>query len=369
MDHVLTPTQRHIDRNFISCDFAIICFCPYSDVFDKYVYIEPEESFFMNLHPNQIKFCKFDEQIFIVLSYINDGIMSSVIDELNYYGVRCIFGIGLSLSLNDDLIDNIAMVKSTIYRSGQNNLDPYTMTIFDTFKNVNMWSTNNLYRIDSPLLQLAIKHSCNIIGLDMVNFVSSCQSSEMKYAYFSITPGTTNIFPHLMNHLVTTIFEKIPLIKKKIIHDHEIKKERIMNHLTKLFSDAKFCINHVMRVTDHVTHALKYEQLSIHLYYLVLYAAILHDANDKKFFKDDNVQYILEKSQVIKEDIELIKLMISFVAASENGVTIPEEAHSRPWLLLPRYAKCLDTFGQNHNFETNNRYVLEEKKKQMEPLL
>ena len=83
-------------------------------------------------------------------------------------------------------------------------------------------------------------------------------------------------------------------------------------------------------------------------------AALLHEADDHKYFKTsvhfDNARKIceesipdsvVEKQKIISEVVQ----MISFVSASANGNSVPEAAKADPTFLWPRYCDRLESIG------------------------
>ncbi len=79
-------------------------------------------------------------------------------------------------------------------------------------------------------------------------------------------------------------------------------------------------------------------------------AALLHDSDDKKYFKD--TQNAIEISSEALEDfpakqqiIEEVKEMISYVSASDNGNSIPDRAKTSPELLWVRFSDRLEAIG------------------------
>ena len=80
-------------------------------------------------------------------------------------------------------------------------------------------------------------------------------------------------------------------------------------------------------------------------------AALLHEADDHKYFKKDekNVRRILreilsglEDAKMIEEEVEE---MISYVSASGNGNKVPGPAVGDPTLLWPRFCDRLEAIG------------------------
>jgi len=83
-------------------------------------------------------------------------------------------------------------------------------------------------------------------------------------------------------------------------------------------------------------------------------AALLHEADDHKYFKTsvhfDNARKICEESipDSVEEKQKIISevvQMISFVSASANGNSVPEVAKSDPTFLWPRYCDRLESIG------------------------
>jgi uncharacterized protein len=79
----------------------------------------------------------------------------------------------------------------------------------------------------------------------------------------------------------------------------------------------------------------------------VLLAALLHDADDGKFFPDnkhnENLRLVLfDKTS---EFINLVIDMVNLVSSSKNGDSIPPEIIGNEWKLIPRYADRLEAIG------------------------
>src|SRR5204863_4319085 len=80
-------------------------------------------------------------------------------------------------------------------------------------------------------------------------------------------------------------------------------------------------------------------------YYCIILAALLHDADDRKFFGDSNyknARYLLRK--IPEGDVELVVHMIDLVSTSKNGNSTP--VASSGWLLIPRYCDRLEAVGK-----------------------
>jgi uncharacterized protein len=114
-------------------------------------------------------------------------------------------------------------------------------------------------------------------------------------------------------------------------------------------------IDHARDVLTHVNNALSVsntpsndsDRLAIRL------AAILHDADDKKFFDStsacknyENARFILDRVIPGKNKIQkLVLKMIRLVSYTENGNSKNKETVTKDWLLYPRYADRLEAIG------------------------
>ncbi len=104
-------------------------------------------------------------------------------------------------------------------------------------------------------------------------------------------------------------------------------------------------IDHSNRVLKHAENALYYEpNLNSQAKLAIRLAALLHDADDNKFFPNrgnQNTHYVLEQVQCSQETAKLVIRMISLVSCSKN-----RNEHVEPgWLLIPRFADRLEAMG------------------------
>lgn len=113
--------------------------------------------------------------------------------------------------------------------------------------------------------------------------------------------------------------------------------------------DLSHGIEHARQVVKHVENAFKYApELTAEQKYAICLAALLHDADDHKYFPDSkdyqNARYVLNQLQISKDLIELIIEMIKLVSCSQNGNSKVESA--KEWMLYPRYADRLEALGE-----------------------
>mmetsp|Transcript_26499 Transcript_26499/g.32194 ORF Transcript_26499/g.32194 Transcript_26499/m.32194 type:complete len:272 (+) Transcript_26499:199-1014(+) len=144
-------------------------------------------------------------------------------------------------------------------------------------------------------------------------------------------------------------------------------------------------VGHALNVMEHCEGAIKSHQ-SLYLApdekrlgelteISLILAALLHDADDRKYFKEgsDNAERISKSAcqdvltadeidSVTKDVLE----MISYVSTSKNGNSIPSEANIRPYILWPRFSDRLEAIGiigivrcWKYNSETNAPLAIE----------
>lgn len=106
-------------------------------------------------------------------------------------------------------------------------------------------------------------------------------------------------------------------------------------------------IDHAINVMKNAEKAIEQTELIIDnkSKECILLAALLHDADDKKFFPNNNN---FENLRLVLKDydqtcIPLIIQMVDLVASSKNGDRIPENVPE--WMVYPRYADRLEAIG------------------------
>lgn len=129
--------------------------------------------------------------------------------------------------------------------------------------------------------------------------------------------------------------------------------DKYIEQLNIILTDAKVCkshgINHAITVMEHSILALESKEYFItdEQKEAVKLAALLHDADDKKFFPEhknyDNLRFILKCKS--SDFVILVIKMVSLVSSSLNADRIPEDAAKNEWMLIPRYADRVEAIG------------------------
>jgi uncharacterized protein len=143
------------------------------------------------------------------------------------------------------------------------------------------------------------------------------------------------------------IFEKF----KGEDSDNSIKKDTELLQTILEEKEVSPChgIEHAKTVMYHAYCALEDYDLSNEDQMAVLLAALLHDADDRKFFPEhknyENLRKILKQTGKSDEFIEKVVYMVSIVSASKWGDKIPEEVKGKEWMLVPRYSDRIEAIG------------------------
>lgn len=128
------------------------------------------------------------------------------------------------------------------------------------------------------------------------------------------------------------------------IHIERLRDILERNHVSPChgIEHAKQVMAHAQLALDAVNYGITDEQKEA-----VLLAALLHDADDGKFFathtNNENLRTVLVDKP--EEFVELVVQMVNWVSASKNGDNIPDQAIGKDWMLIPRYADRLEAIG------------------------
>ena len=116
--------------------------------------------------------------------------------------------------------------------------------------------------------------------------------------------------------------------------------------------DSTHGLEHALAVMDNAYQAILHSKdiITVRQMYLIQLAALLHDADDAKYFPNNNNcenarQILIYDQNLSLREIETIVEMISLVSASKNKDNIPKNCPH--WMLIPRYSDRLEAIGLN----------------------
>ena len=134
-------------------------------------------------------------------------------------------------------------------------------------------------------------------------------------------------------------------------------RSKIILSLQELFDDANVDkghgVDHSIKVLEHANNALGLmkkpeDELCRHA---IRCAALLHDADDRKFFPESdnyqNARRIMRETFPGKKCMEELTIkMIKLVSCSENGNSVEGIKDSEKWMLIPRICDRMEAIGE-----------------------
>lgn len=215
----ITPNKLLGDKCLpLDCKLAFICYCPMPIGFNKFkINIKLNDRYFVHIHNSHIDFCQYNNINFIVIAEVYGGpVSATTVEELKYYGIETIIGIGFVCSLKQSLspgtlivADNTLNESDTIPHyldkqatngkvSGTNNSnrenDLYVKPaiIFNEertdsiFQSVCVWTTNALYREYKDDVIYALEMGCSVVNIDTSHLYAVCNCLNIRCRYYAV---------------------------------------------------------------------------------------------------------------------------------------------------------------------------------------
>lgn len=189
----------------IKCKLAFICYCPMPVFFDKYRQdITLTGRYFIHTHNSHIMLCNYSGLEFIVIAEVYGGPVSvTTVEELKYYGIDIIIGIGFVGSLTTELsTGTIIVADQALIENGTTphyvNLednDLYTKPTLqlgiDDISDEYVWTTNALYREYKEDIKHAIDLGCSVVNMDTSHLYAACKMLAIKCEYYAVVSDET----------------------------------------------------------------------------------------------------------------------------------------------------------------------------------
>nr|WIL03749.1 purine phosphorylase [Cedratvirus plubellavi] len=361
----LTPATPHLTpaslftKKTLDVDLALLCFCPSSPSLEKYKVANIEERLFLHVHPSHTFYALLNGVRFIVICEVYGGPVGvSVVEELAFYGVKTIIGLGFVGSLLPTLKQGELVIieralsepgttpcySSEEYLSPEQFLLDYFLQTSPSPGRVTSWTTNAIYREYTEDIQKALAQGCQVVNMDTSHLYASCKKLGMKCIYLAavsdgLEKSTQDLSSlaqggDLLTNLCSLVYNNLDYIS-------------LFLGCAQIMDEVAVCpshnLEHLFKVFLHCRKALEVENMERRL---CNYASILHDMDDGKFFSTQdyaNARRLL--SRLPEEQIEEVVKMISWVSSSVNGDSVPEECIEKPWMLYPRHADRLEAIG------------------------
>jgi uncharacterized protein len=153
------------------------------------------------------------------------------------------------------------------------------------------------------------------------------------------------------------MMSKVEEEERKLSEVVEKAEKKLKEVFQKANVDSSHGILHARKVLSNADLALKStsrSDISSERATAIRLAALLHDADDKKYFDVSkysdtpyqNAQTICREVGVGEKITSEVLKMIGWVSCSKNGNSVPEEARKNPELLWPRWSDRLEAAGE-----------------------
>lgn len=267
----ITPEKLFQNKQLpIKLEYAFICYCPMPTFFES-CQIDitlNKDRYFISVHNNHILFCECNGIKFIVVAEVYGGPVSvTTIEELRFYGIKTIIGIGFVGSLNQNLAVGTAIkAKAALVELGTT---PHYLTkqsefVQPTFNlglsldvETTVWTTNALYQEYYLDVIQAIKKGCQVVNMDTSHLYACCAKYNLLCEYFAIVSDVIDITAtdtEWVNHLSESV-------------NGESLVTRAQNQLIKQIIDQIYSLNSITTFSQnsyYANHTISNQGDSLH---------------------------------------------------------------------------------------------------------
>jgi uridine phosphorylase len=198
--------------NIIIASVAFLYYFPLSKFFKEKEYEillankRKDIRYFVHLHPFHVMYCEYNSCKFVVLSEVYMGLGTTFLEELCFYGIKRVIGLGYVGSMTHPIGTNVFAERSLVengttphylddqnikYVSGSNNM----CTDLKDFniKNVTVWTTNGFYKETQNEVVDAINKGCDVVNMDTSHFYACGNKLDMNVTYYATVSDMMNI--------------------------------------------------------------------------------------------------------------------------------------------------------------------------------
>ena len=217
--YIVTPDLIHKGKVLPNNpQIAFVCYCPMPYIFKELSpLIQSTERYFLHCHPDQVLFTTIGKLSVVVIAEVYGGPVSvSVIEELKFYGVETVIGIGFLGSMNTYLQigENVIAIcgshetgatseycsnskEDSEYLTPNYNLKTYISSVISNLKielqYVSVWTTNSIYTETSEKVQEMVAQGFNTVNMDTSHFYASAKRLGLNAVYLgTITDNLVN---------------------------------------------------------------------------------------------------------------------------------------------------------------------------------
>lgn len=225
---------------------AFVCFTPFPNGFKKYVIESAKERYFLHSPNSEVKLCEFEGISFIVISEVYGfSVGATTVEELVYYGIDRIIGIGYVGAFNGAQIGESIIARNTLsdlpiakhYGVNELELAYPTSRLYQYLKmlikndtkkwgDYSVWTSNSLYRETSTLVEKIKEVNCDVVNMDTLSIYSVgtlCNEENEKDIEFIYVGTVTDSANNKGEENWDSDLLEAVKREKKHPHDHLVK--------------------------------------------------------------------------------------------------------------------------------------------------
>ena len=203
----ITPSKLLPNKSLpFDFKFAIICYCPMPKFFSKCkMSTQPTIRYFIHTPMSCVTFCENESGVkFIVLDEVYGGVVNMAdIEELHFYGIKTIIGIGFVGSLDPKILvgDNVFGKFSYVednsngYYGGSEKVKPSNdlMSFVEKLNldhNVGIWTTSAIYREYNHMIKEAVSSGLKVVNMDTSHLYMVSRKLKIRSVYVATVSDT-----------------------------------------------------------------------------------------------------------------------------------------------------------------------------------